>query len=516
MVFKKVVVLMIFVIFIQGCQTTNYADSIGEYKTNKQSSGLVLLSTTVNTGEIPQIYSVTVKGVSGKQKKEHIFKNEIWGKSKGTSLFFGGLPAGEYKVTKVTAAVTNGTKSLNTEDSELLGNFIVKPGEVSDLGRLILSAVNDKAALGRSEIIINNKALVDRFFKHEYELNSNNTFLGWASPHKVEDRVESYALAHPQGISNISELENGLIIAGTRLGITLVRSNNGKWSVLSRNSELSQVITTAPYQKDDFIAIAADDLGNIYKLSQEGDIQNINKGNLPHGNVVFISSSKDYSQWFIAIERDGFSELYRSGQINNGAWELENSVKIGFDTWNGSQFAFYWRMPEGIGFGASASDSISCYDFVSNSWIKNSTPDKRSAISISASDANNFIGVLTGPGGGFGGVFAKTHFTENCGGSWLETDSPYSVKASAPLIIKDNLIIETGGVVSDEGLYASKDFGVSWYKISDRKVFSNKMWLTKNHGLFSVSNGIYGFENIENSKDYGATWKLELTSFSFN
>ena len=44
----------------------------------------------------------------------------------------------------------------------------------------------------------------------------------------------------------------------------------------------------------------------------------------------------------------------------------------------------------------------------------------------------------------------------------------------------------------------------------------NRLWLTKSHGLFSVSNGTYGFENIENSKDYGATWNLELTSFNFS
>jgi len=513
---KKLAVLMFFVTFIQGCQTTNYAESIGEYKTNKQVSGLVLLSTTANTGEIPQIYSVTVKHINGNKSKEHIFRNEIGGKSKSTSLFFGGLPAGEYKVTKVTALVAMGTKSLNVENSPLLGNFIVKSGKTSDLGRLILTAVNDKVALGRSEIITNNTALVSRFFEHEHELMSNNTFFGWAVPHKEEDTIESFALAHPQGIASMSELENGQIIAGTRLGHTLIRSNNGEWRVLARNSGLNQIVATAPYEIKGSLAVVADDFGSLYKLSEEGDSHNLDKGNLPNGNVVFISPSKEYRHWFIAIERDGFSELYKSEKINDGLWELESRVEVGFDAWSGNQFAFYWRRPSGIGFSASKNNLISCYDFDSNRWIKNSTPEKRSVISVSATEANNFIGVLTSPGGGFGGVFAKTHFTDDCGESWSETDSPYSVKASAPLVIKDGFILETGGVFSDEGVYASKDFGKSWYKISNEMVLSNRLWLTKNHGLFSVSNGTYGFENIENSKDYGATWNLELTSFNFS
>ena len=501
--------------FIQGCETTNFASSVDEYKSNKESTGLVLFSTTENTGQIHQVYSVAVKNINTNKNSVHIFRNRITKQSNDMSLFFGGLPSGEYKITKVTANLLAATLSLDLSTStvNLTGNFIVKSGEIADLGRLIFTAVNTKVAFGRSKIIVDNKALVKQFFPEEKELNKP-VYSGWLEAHKNIDIVEAFALSHPQGITSLSEKENGQIIAGTALGTTLIRANAGHWNVLSRNNNLHQIVATTSYDKDNYTAIVANEFGVFSKITTDGEIHDLDKGNLPQGGITFMSSSADYKIWFIAIVRNDYSELYQSNSIENGDWALVKKIKIGVDFWSGLQNAFYWRMPNGIGVAAGKNTTLSCYDYTNDKWIENSTPDKRNVISISASLVNESVGILTSAPGGFAGAFAKTHFSLDCGKTWLETDSPYTVKSSAPLLVDDNFIIETGGVFSDEGIYGSTDNGKNWYKISNESVLSNKLLLTKKHGLLSISNGSYGFENIKNSKDFGATWELELTSFN--
>ena len=510
---RKLASLLAVFALLSGCQSTNTAGSISDFQVNRQTSGLVLMSTTVNTGEIPPLSVVTVKSLMGKKSEDYLLYNQIGGKSHSTSLFWGSLPAGEYRISKVAATIPGGSKYLNIYDASVLGTFTVKAGEVADLGRLVFSALDLKAGVGRSQYIVSNDELVARFFPTEQVLQTA-TFHGWSKPHQEIDVVEAFALVHPQGVSNFSELTNGKIIAGTRMGMTLIRSEDGKWRTLSSNKNLHQIVATAAFEQGDEIAVLVDEFGLLYTVSDEGKLTEVNKGNLPDGKVDFIHSSPDYRQWFVALTRDGFTELYQSSNLQQGEWRQINRAEVGMNTWDGMRYGIYWRRPNGIGFSASVDGSVKCYDFASGNWTENSTPDKRPVIAVAAAASNDYVGILTGAGGGFAGVFAKTHYSANCGQTWTETDSPYSVKASAPLVLREDLVLEVGGVFSDEGIYASKNGGLNWFKISNENALSDKLWTTKNHGLFLVSNGAYGFEMIQNSQDDGATWALELTSLS--
>ncbi|MBB1270099.1 hypothetical protein [Shewanella sp. SR44-3] len=514
--FKKTFFIILAVFNLQGCVTTEQVADVGAYSTNKAKLGLVVLSTTVNTREIPQISSVTLERVNPENKNKserHYLINQMSGKSTVTSLFFGGLPSGEYKIIQVSAPAFGGSKFLDISDSKLTGNFNIVPGTVVDLGRLILTAVNTKAAVGRSKLIVNNSNLIDRFFKHEPELINPNKVTGWIEPHKTIDEVEQLALDYPQGISSFAETQDGQVIAGTNLGTTLVRSVGGKWQVLSRNENLHQISALVSYDIDDSIAIVADEYGALYRITKNGDIVTLAKGNLPDGRIVFINSSEQYDHWFVGLERDGLSELYSANSLESGLWNLERKVEIGMNVWSGMQGAWYWNRPDGIGFASSKEDTVSCFDYNKKEWMSHLTPSKRTIISVSTAEGNDSIGVLTSPGGGVAGIFAKTHISDDCGKSWLEIDSPYTVKFSAPLVVKDKFILETGGVFSDEGIYASKDNGKSWFKITSEKYLTERLWMSKSNGLFSVTNGAYGFETLENSKDLGSTWELEFSSF---
>ncbi|MFC7002896.1 hypothetical protein ACFQMB_16560 [Pseudobowmanella zhangzhouensis] len=145
---RKLASLLAVFALLSGCQSTNTAGSISDFQVNRQTSGLVLMSTTVNTGEIPPLSVVTVKSLMGKKSEDYLLYNQIGGKSHSTSLFWGSLPAGEYRISKVAAAIPTGSKYLNIDDASVLGTFTVKAGEVADLGRLVFSALDLKAAWG--------------------------------------------------------------------------------------------------------------------------------------------------------------------------------------------------------------------------------------------------------------------------------------------------------------------------------------------------------------------------------
>lgn len=109
------------------------------------------------------------------------------------------------------------------------------------------------------------------------------------------------------------------------------------------------------------------------------------------------------------------------------------------------------------------------------------------------------MGLLTSPGGGFAGVFAKTHFTRDCGKTWTQTNSPYNVKVMPPLILPSGAILETGGVFGDKGTYGSNDGGKTWTKYSSEVSFSEVVWSLPRSGLIGVSRGQFGIENIQHS-----------------
>ena len=124
-------------------------------------------------------------------------------------------------------------------------------------------------------------------------------------------------------------------------------------------------------------------------------------------------------------------------------------------------------------------------------------------------------GVLTSPGGGFGGVFAKTHYSADCGQTWTPTASPYKVKVAAPLMLGSGTLIETGGVFRDSGLYGSTDEGQTWTKFTDKVDAGNVLWAFEDVGLLSVSNGAQGIEYVRFSADDGRNWTLELSNINF-
>ena len=274
---------------------------------------------------------------------------------------------------------------------------------------------------------------------------------------------------------------------------------------------MNKITAIYPYDINNNIAIAADELGALYRIEKDGKTQAIKRGNLPEGITVFIASSSNHKLWFIGLERNGYSELYQSNALFGNDWQLTKKTELHVSKWRQARKVFYWHRSNGIGFTTPIEKSINCFDYTTNQWTSNILPKKRFATSISTSLVNDSIGVLTSPNSGLGGLFAKTGLSHDCGKTWLPTNSPYSINVSAPLFISDHFILESNSKFSRGGLYVSNDKNKSWHEVEGNNPFTNTLWVTKHNGIFSISTTEHGVETLENTTNLGTSWRLERT-----
>lgn len=493
-----------------GCATVQNAKDSDAFIRAPDQNGLVVLSATANTGEIGQIQQFILNKIGEKPAKDFVLNNSIPQKSRDTSVFIGALPPGEYRLTRLNA----GMKYLDVGHSPILPNIKIAAGEVADLGRVILTAINMRAALGRSHQFTDNRHIIKRYLPGQLELYNRSISSGWTQPTAEKDLIELLALSHPQGAGSLVELADGRILAGTRLGTVLLRTTDQKWHIATRTKEYEAITAIGSYETTENLAVVADNYGELYLLKQDYKLSPVERGNLPSGDVFFIAQSPDATQWFIALNRDQHVELYSADALDNANWTLVRRDSVAFSSWSGARNAWAWKRPNGIGYAVSSENVVNCYDYSSRAWNKAASPANRTIIAIASAPHTDAVGVLTSPGGGFAGVFAKTHLSRDCGTTWVETTSPYKVKASAPTLLPNNTIIEAGGVFRDTGIYALKPDAKAWEKITDYVVLSERLWVMKSGGIFAISQGQYGIENISFSSDGGTTWNLELTSYS--
>ena len=121
------------------------------------------------------------------------------------------------------------------------------------------------------------------------------------------------------------------------------------------------------------------------------------------------------------------------------------------------------------------------------------------------------LGILTSPGGGFGGVFASLYLTTDFGITWSEVKSDFSVSVSPPFRTQRGTLLVPGGVFGKREMHASTDGGKTWvprgeYPLDRRLVITTQ-------GLIGIDGGGLGLFGIWHSDDEGATWKSEYTNF---
>jgi photosystem II stability/assembly factor-like uncharacterized protein len=481
--------------------------------------GVLSLSVTVNTGQVGQFDTLVLKRENDPDPKaaggryEYVVP-EITGRvARDTSLFVATLKAGDYSIVRMHDSDVLTTFTPGT-DSTLLGPFKVAPGKLTDLGRIVVTPLNFKVGAGRSKLVPSNKALVERFAPSTNKFYRDVLPDGWNTPRSERDFIEDFALAHPIGVSTLVELPDGRVAAATRLGTILLRDRDGRYWKSLRSGNLDAWMSVAPASGPDAILVAVGEYSNIAKVDTEGNFHTVARGNLPMGTLIFVAGDQAHG-WVVALKVNAKVTLYRTDSLEKGEWSelLTDSLTTSF--WSGAQQLWLWPTKTGFGYGRSTGE-IRFYDIAQKTWTDRTSPEKKPIITIYQSPGDE-LGILTSPGGGFGGITAAAWVSRDAGQTWAEAGSPYKVKVYPPKFTASGTMLQSGGVFGGASLQASKDGGKTWAVLSDKVVVGDVVLPMPTRGIFTLAHGggllnSGSLEWIAHSGDEGATWITEHSS----
>lgn len=479
----------------------------------KNGESAVVISITGNTAEVGAFTQVVLKRSipeAGKKSRPSYVLDMIGaGLSRNTTFFVGALPAGEYELSTLTDFSTGKYLVVNPGMREAIGRFTVQQGKSSDLGRLIVTPLNFNVLLGRSALITSNIPVLQRFSPEHAKLFSGEVS-SWDSPRNPLDRVEEYARSNPVGANIPTELPDGSIVAGSRLGTVLLRSPEGRWRGFRSNS-LESIAYVLPVSLPDADFLAVGEFSTFLKKSRQDNLLvPMDSGDLPPGNLLYIDGNEKIG-WYIAHQQGNQIALYHSAKLEQGKWTAVRKESIAAGFWSGGNAFWIWRTKTGLAYAVSQG-SIYFLDYSTGLWLERKAPNKNRLISIDP-NPNNTLGILTSPGGGFGGVFANSYLSKDDGQTWKEIKSPFKVNVSTPHQTKDGTVFVVGGVFGKPELHSSNDEGTTWKRVSEFQL-SNSLVLLPSGGLLSISNGAYGLFSIQHSADAGLTWKTEYSNFN--
>lgn len=500
------------VIGTTGCTTITMASDPAK-SPPKDGESVVAVSITVNTAQIGAFDLVRVEALNrpgtSNVVASYVLTQAAPGLSRDTALFIGVLPVGEYEFAELTHTATQRHLYIRGAMRTNLGRFSVVQGKAADLGRLVMTPVNTSVVLGRSALVTSNLPMMQRFAPAQARLFEGGLGGGWNGPRSEQDRVEAYAMNRPVGADNPKELDDGSLVAASRLGTVLVRNPDGRWSA-ARSGSLESLLDVLPVDRPDARLLAAGEFNTLLKLPRGANrFERIDTGDLPSGNLLFIDGN-DTAGWYV-LQQDGARvTLYHSPRLEGGQWKALRHENVGADFWNGHNLAWIWRSKGGLGYAVSAG-AIHWLDYTTGAWTDRQAPNNNRLISI-AENPDGSLGILTSPGGGFGGVFATMYTSSDRAQTWQEVKSEFKVKVSAPRRAPSGTLLVTGGVFSDPELHTSTDDGKTWEKAGAFPRQHHLVVLPSGR-LLAVSVGALGLFDLQSSKDEGKTWRVDYSNF---
>jgi hypothetical protein len=498
---------------LAGCTTVSTAPTPA--RTEPQpGSGVVVVSITGNTARVAQFDSITVRKLQtvnthpGAPRELHLLQQVAPGLARDTALFIGVLPPGEYVFERLTAGQQ--FIGLGENSQKAIGTFTVVAAQTSDLGRLVVTPLNTRVVVGRSQLVQSNADFIRRFSPDNAKPFAGVVNAGWNAPRTKEDQVEAYALSRPVGADALTELADGGAAAASRVGTILLRSKEGRWRA-SRTGSLESLLWLKPVDLPDARLIAVGEFNTIVRLDRQGRVTRVDPGNLPPGNLVFVDGDPR-AGWFIALQSGAKLTLFRSPALDGGQWTAVREEDVGRSFWSGANQFWAWPTKSGFAYAVSAGD-IRLFDFTTQAWTERKAPNNSRLVGV-APAADGGLGILTSPGGGFAGVFATMYVSRDNAATWAEIKSPFSIKVAPPRLVGDGRLLVTGGVFSKPELHASGDGGKTWQLVTADIKLNENLVLLPTTGMFAIDNGQqFGLASIRRSADGGATWRLEYSNF---
>lgn len=498
---------------LAGCQTVNTAPPPARAEP-QATQGVAVVSITGNTARVAQFDSITVRRLQsvnphpGAPREMHILQQVAPGLARDTALFIGVLPPGEY----VFERLSSGQQfiGLGENSQKAIGSFTIVAQQTSDLGRLVVTPLNTRVIVGRSEMVQSNAQFIRRFSPENAKPFAGVVNAGWNRARSKDDLVEAYALTRPTGADALTELPDGEAAAASRVGTILLRNKDGRWRA-ARTGSLESLLWLKPVELPDAKLIAVGEFNTIVRLDHQGKVSRIDAGDLPPGNLVFVDG-ETRAGWFIALQSGRKLTLFRSPTLDGGKWTVVREEDVGMSFWSGANQFWAWSTKSGFAYAVSAGD-LRYFDYATQAWTERKAPNNSRLVSVAPS-ANGALGILTSPGGGFAGVFATMYLSRDNGATWSEIKSPFNVKVAPPRLTGDGKVLVTGGVFSKPELHASGDNGLTWQLVTADIRLQETLVLLPTTGMFAVDAGQqFGLASIRRSGDGGATWRTEYSNF---
>ena len=462
--------------------------------------GAVLVSLTSNSARSGQYDGVDVRQDNGPGQSGQDYHLVLVspGLSRDTSLFVGALPPGDYYFTRITQGQIYIPLFAS---SGRLGKFKIESGKTSDLGRLVLTGMNERYLLGRSALAVDNSDLVRAFAPDEASLLALPRGTGWADPHHKDDLVEAYAQTTPVGADGLTELPDNYVAAGSRLGVLLVRRPSGNWEKKWTGS-LSSLLWLVPGENTDTRVVAVGEFDTIVRMDHRWNPIHLDKGNLPEGNLFFIDGN-DTIGWIVGHQRGQTITFFQSQKLDGGDWNpiLQEQMKNSF--WFGQSHVWAWHTPTGIAY-ATSFNGLQVYQRATSAWNRIALPGDPSILGVSIQDQWS---LLTTPG--------RIMDSHDQGKTWNEQGCPFATKIAPGCVMPGGKILQLGGIIHEK-LQLSEDGGATWTPITAPVSLGESLVFTPTQGIFTINDGrvAFGFAHIQHSSDGGKTWELEYSNFN--
>lgn len=502
-------------LLLSGCASTTIAvDPLKLTPLSKESP--VAVSITANTGEVSGFSTIKLKrvppplkpGESAPAAEYFVMSRVAPGLARDTSLFIAALPPGEYRFDELSDSVK--MKVLRMwSGAPLLGTFKVEAGKPTDLGRLIVTPVNLNVVFGRSAAGNSNAVLMQRFAPEYARLFGSDTNPGWTGERKAQDRVEEYARQRPVGADCATELPDASVAVASRLGAVLIGSPLGRWRVL-RSAGLESLLCVLPVNLPNAELIAVGEFGTLLRKPRDSDqLLPLDAGNLPPGNLLHLAGDARVG-WYLLHQKANDITLFHARQLEGGDWQAVRKESIAMSFWDGQNAIWAWHDERGTGYATSAG-AMHRLDYTTGVWTQTTTPEHARLLAYRRTQGGT-VGILTSPGGGFGGVFAGVYYSRDEGKTWTGVQAPFNVKVSPVLQVKDGRMLMPGGVFSKAELQISSDDGKTWSHYADYELTRSLVPLSSGDLLDSDA-GQYGLFTIRRSVNSGKTWQVEYSNF---
>lgn len=505
-------VLLVMLAVLTGCASNQIArDPLREPP--KSGEAVTVVSITINTPQVAAVDGIQLERVKPASDIKSFFHLRVVapGLARDTSLFVGVLPEGEYQVVRLDHFASQKYLPIGSAQSARIGSFSVAGGRPVDLGRLIVTPVNTNVVVGRSSLGSDNQDLLRRFAPEHAKLFGEQVpSPGWLQAKSDSDWVEAYAFDRPTGASPGPVGADGRVVAASRLGTVLVRDPAGRWSAL-RSGKLESLTYATPVDLPDIALVAVGEFTTFLKQRRGSTrLEAIDPGNLPKGNLVFFAGNAQ-AGWYLAAQVGSKVRLLHAKALEGGDWQQLREEDVGFSFWSGANPVWFWPTRAGMAY-ATAAGQFHFLDFGTGQWDSRRSPDGARLISTSP-NPDGSLGVLTSPGGGLGGVFAKMHLSRDEGRSWkLIPSGDVSVKIMPPAALADGSLLMAGGVFSNPSVYTSKDDGATWTRMGETRL-DRTLYPLPSGPILAVDHGQFGVFSIASSSDRGATWKVEYSNF---